>query len=201
MTACAKFGKKFGFFSDKYNSEMVYDEFRYKLTLNAKLFNNPYRGKNLCVICYQEVYDNAPSFLLQCKNASLTNKEFYYKWFANDYERIERWLITDLKMAMVEDDGSLGIIFNDGTKEIFKISADVSKADVAGLVLFGGIGSMIAGNMALKNQKIANTQRWATTINVLISKGTLPEMIFCRYCGTKNKSEDSKCVHCGAILT
>jgi hypothetical protein len=148
------------------------------------------------------------AYLLQCKNAFLTNKEFHYREGQNwedwvDDKKVEEkcWLISSMKMAIVENNGSLGITFNDGTKKIFQISADVSKADVAGLVLFGGVGSLIAGNMALKNQKIANTQRWATTINMLISKGTIPEMIFCRYCGTKNKSEDSKCIHCGAILT
>ena len=32
-------------------------------------------------------------------------------------------------------------------------------------------------------------------------KGTIPTMIFCKYCGARNKSEKSHCVNCGAILT
>ncbi len=33
-----------------------------------------------------------------------------------------------------------------------------------------------------------------------LTKGTLPAMIFCRYCGTRNKADESKCVSCGAKL-
>jgi hypothetical protein len=31
-------------------------------------------------------------------------------------------------------------------------------------------------------------------------KGTIPEIIFCKFCGAKNKPEDSKCINCGALL-
>jgi ribosomal protein L40E len=34
-----------------------------------------------------------------------------------------------------------------------------------------------------------------------IAKGTLPTMVFCRYCGARNKSEQTKCVNCGALLS
>jgi DNA-directed RNA polymerase subunit RPC12/RpoP len=33
-------------------------EFKYKLTLNEKLPQNSYHGKNLCSKCYTEVYEN-----------------------------------------------------------------------------------------------------------------------------------------------
>lgn len=158
----------------------------------------PYCGKpvqskdNFCPYCRKPL-----GILFQSKNAILTNKMFYYKRF----EGFNGWLITNMKMALVENNGSLAIIFNDGIKKEFNINADVSKADVAGLALFGGVGSIIAGKMAIKNQVKATSQQWAITINMLISKGKLPEMIFCRYCGAKNKSSDSKCINCGALLT
>jgi len=34
-----------------------------------------------------------------------------------------------------------------------------------------------------------------------LTKGTIPTMIFCRYCGARNNSEKSHCVNCRAILT
>lgn len=62
MSTCARCGKEFGFFSTKFNSETVYDtEFNYNSTLNAKLPNNPYRGKHLCAKCYREVYESSPT--------------------------------------------------------------------------------------------------------------------------------------------
>jgi len=32
-------------------------------------------------------------------------------------------------------------------------------------------------------------------------KGTVPKMIFCKFCGTRNKADQSLCVNCGAPLT
>lgn len=34
-----------------------------------------------------------------------------------------------------------------------------------------------------------------------MQKGTVPTMVFCRFCGTKNKSNQPNCANCGAILT
>ena len=142
--------------------------------------------------------------LLKCKNASLSNKEFrcrvklpaFWDKFVD-----QCWFISDMTMAIVEDNGSLGIIFKDGTKREFNLGIDNStKAAAAGLIMFGGVGTMIAGNMAIKNQIKATSQQWVTAINALIAKGKLPEMIYCKYCGTKNKSSEPKCLNCGAIL-
>lgn len=36
---------------------------------------------------------------------------------------------------------------------------------------------------------------------VALTKETIPDMIICPYCGTKNKPDASKCINCGATLT
>ncbi len=153
----------------------------------------------------KEAYNKEDAVLLKCKNASLTNKEFRCRVkLPTFWDKFENtcWHISDMTMAIVEDNGSLGIIFKDGTKRDFKLSLSTGTAlSATGLILFGGVGSMIAGNMAIKNQIKATSQQWATAINMLISKGKVPEMIYCKFCGTKNKSDESKCLHCGAILT
>jgi ribosomal protein L40E len=33
-----------------------------------------------------------------------------------------------------------------------------------------------------------------------LAKGSIPTMIFCRYCGARNKADQTKCVNCGALL-
>jgi hypothetical protein len=167
-----------------------------------------YKGKKLCKDCAMKLINsntvqkttNILAPLLQCGNACLTNKEFSYR--SGGKKAVPcKWLISDMTMAIVQDNGSLGIIFNDGTKEEFKLSIDNQTIlSAAGIALFGGVGTMIAGNMALKNQIKTTSQQWASAINMLISKGKLPEMIYCKYCGTKNKSTDAKCLHCGAML-
>lgn len=137
--------------------------------------------------------------LLQCENAVLTDKDFRYRPNDDIFER--SWQISDMTMALVQNNGSLCIIFNDNAKREFELGLDVwTKVSIAGLALFGGVSSIIAGNMALGNQIKATSQQWASAINALIAKGKLPEMIYCKYCGTKNKSIDPKCSHCGAIL-
>jgi hypothetical protein len=136
--------------------------------------------------------------LLQCKNAVLTDKDFRYR-SNDDFEKT--WQISDMTMAMVQNNGSLCILFKDNVKREFDLGLDVwTKVSITGLALFGGVSSIIAGNMALNNQIKATSQQWASAINALIAKGELPEMIYCKYCGTKNKSIDPKCLHCGAIL-
>jgi hypothetical protein len=35
----------------------------------------------------------------------------------------------------------------------------------------------------------------------VLSKGTAPLMIFCKFCGARNKSDRSNCANCGAVLT
>lgn len=34
-----------------------------------------------------------------------------------------------------------------------------------------------------------------------VAAGKPPAMIFCKYCGTRNKADESKCMNCGAKLT
>jgi len=138
--------------------------------------------------------------LLQCDNAVLTNNEFRYR--SNDEIFENSWLVSDISMAIVQDDGSLMIIFKDETRKEFNLGIDTwTKISEAGILLFGGIGTIITGNMAINNKIKATSQQWASGINMLISKRRLPEMTYCKYCGTKNALTEFKCVHCGAILS
>jgi len=34
-----------------------------------------------------------------------------------------------------------------------------------------------------------------------MAKGTIPVMIFCKFCGARNKADQSRCANCGATLT
>jgi hypothetical protein len=34
-----------------------------------------------------------------------------------------------------------------------------------------------------------------------LAKGTIPTMMFCKYCGARNKADQTCCVNCGAVLT
>ncbi len=149
-----------------------------------------------------EINNKQHIVLLRSKNYVLTTKAFHIQPANNDPKKESLiFMISDMAMAIVENEGALGIIFKDGSKTKIKLDVDMGTTlSSVGLILFGGIGDTIAGNMALKNKIKATSQQWATAINALIAKGKLPEMIYCKYCGTKNKSSDSLCIHCGAIL-
>lgn len=163
------------------------------------------------------VPNTGKSALLHCKNAWLTNEEFYY---GNG-----KWQISNMVLALVRDNGSLAIQFNDGVTKEFRLAIDNSTmASAAGLALFGGVGTIIAGNMALKNQIMSTSQQWAAAINLLISKRKPPEMtpvkengqivrekeiirekevivkVRCSYCKNLYNETLDKCPHCGARL-
>ena len=169
-----------------------------------------FKGKLVCKNCALELIKSAGKGqqaqpLLKCKNAFLTDTELHYDSASGrgSNKRLEHqvWIIANMSMAMMQDNGSLRIIFKDGAIKDFNLGIDNStKASAAGLALFGGVGTIIAGSMAIDNQIKARTQQWVTAINALISKDRLPPMIYCRYCGTKSKSTEPKCLHCGAIL-
>jgi ribosomal protein L40E len=38
------------------------------------------------------------------------------------------------------------------------------------------------------------------TAQAAIAAGTVPQMIFCRFCGARNKSDQTKCSNCAALL-
>jgi hypothetical protein len=149
-----------------------------------------------------EIKNKQHTVLLRSKNYVLTTKAFHIQPAKNNPKKESLiYMISDMTMAIVEDDDALGIIFKDSSKMKIKLDVDTGTTlSAVGLILFGGIGDTIAGNMALKNKIKATSQQWSTAINALISKSKLPEMIYCKYCGTKNKSSDPKCVNCGATL-
>jgi hypothetical protein len=61
MGSCAKCGRDFGLYTTKYASGTLYDaEMGFELSLDDRYPENPYREKNLCKKCYEEVYENAP---------------------------------------------------------------------------------------------------------------------------------------------
>jgi hypothetical protein len=52
--------------------------FRYKLSLNERYPDNPYRDMKLCDKCYREVYENAPVLLVENSSddkSVVTNKK------------------------------------------------------------------------------------------------------------------------------
>jgi hypothetical protein len=54
-----------------------------------------------------------------------------------------------------------------------------------------------------KIQDLLNTVRAEKkrTAQEALAKGTLPAMIFCKFCGARNKADQSHCANCGAVLT
>ena len=48
--------------------------------------------------------------------------------------------------------------------------------------------------------KVAREEKKRLAVEAM-NKGTVPAMIFCRFCGARNKADQSKCANCGAVLT
>jgi hypothetical protein len=48
--------------------------------------------------------------------------------------------------------------------------------------------------------KVAREEKKRLAVEAM-TKGTVPTMIFCRFCGARNKADQSNCANCGAVLT
>jgi hypothetical protein len=65
----------------------------------------------------------------------------------------------------------------------------------------GGISD--AKTVVQKIQELLNDVRQESKrlAREALSRETLPSMIFCKYCGAKNKASETKCVNCGALMS
>jgi len=91
----------------------------------------------------------------------------------------------------------------------------ISGFGVLALRVFVGIGTQSGEYIVsgVKEKRIENVeeeiQRLLTEVRQekkrlaqeALAKGTVPAMIFCKFCGTRNKADQSHCANCGAPLT
>jgi hypothetical protein len=94
---------------------------------------------------------------------------------------------------------------------------DFKYSDIANVIIDRGITrSTIKCTLRLRGEPLllndlpnADAEKAYVTIRENISKlqttsspkGTMPEVIICKFCGATNKPGDSRCVNCGAPLT
>ena len=133
--------------------------------------------------------DKKKGILLRCRNAWLSDSQFSC--------RRSFWQISDIAEASVNNNDSISIRFKDGKTMAFRLATDSAvMVSVEKLSFF----NIQTANDAFKAYTNARTQQWVDTINMLISKKTQLETIYCKYCGAKNKLNEPKCNHCGAPL-
>ena len=193
MSTCARCGKKFGFFSTRFNSETVYDtEFHYKLTLNAKYPSNPYMRKNLCSECYREVYENAPT-LLEAQNLESARRYAHAK---------TGWVIAGSVLLIIFGVVSVLLLSaNNGVTQELTTSGYTFLAMSVFLSLLG-IVFIIVGVVS-KDRPIApaNQSYIKSSPSPYYNVPARPTVLtakFCKYCG-KELSPDSVnfCTNCG----
>lgn len=68
-------------------------------------------------------------------------------------------------------------------------------------VIFGGQGSPAEIRGSIDKLLKDVRQERKRIAQEALAKGSTPAMIFCKYCGARNKSDQSNCGNCGAILT
>jgi len=97
--------------------------------------------------------------LLQCRNAWLSNMDFYY--CRNFFK------VPDMVEALVDKNGSLAIRFNDGKTRKFKLAPN--ETEMASMDWNRNlVGSFVLTNRFMKKR----SEKWAATINELISRQT-----------------------------
>lgn len=107
------------------------------------------------------------------------------------------YYLKDMEKATLKKGGlfsptRLLIDFKNKEQKEFTVTTKLSGNAQLDMFATGSTASMHA-------EILANVQHWVETLNTLILR-PLPDMIYCKYCGTKNQSSVSKCIQCGAIL-
>jgi hypothetical protein len=133
--------------------------------------------------------DSKKGILLRCKNAWLSNTEFFYtpSYFP----------ISNMNEASVNEKNILTIRFKNNEIKEFKLAPDDMALE-------------LTNKLAVFDQEFANetfraylktkNQQWADTITKLIHEKLEADVVTCEHCGAKNKLGDTKCFYCGAIL-
>lgn len=68
-------------------------------------------------------------------------------------------------------------------------------------VPFAGQGTISEIRHAIETLLTEVRQEKKRLAQEALAKGTVPVMIFCKFCGTRNKADQSHCANCGAPLT
>jgi hypothetical protein len=128
------------------------------------------------------------------KKVVLTNKRLIFIQvkgrFKKTYIKEDEIRIEDVESAHYETGFSTIVIqLKNGEKDVIDLVRSDSIVD-----FYLGADSDI-----LDVRLQATIDRWVNEINRLTGK--VPKMIYCRYCGAKNKPTDIKCTNCGAPLS
>jgi len=110
--------------------------------------------------------------------------------FSKTYQKVDEIPIEDIESARYDPEfGAIIVQLKNGEKEVIDLIGSDSLADV-----------LMGTNSEISEVRLqATTDRWVNEINRLAVK--VPKMIYCKYCGAKNKPTETKCVNCGALLS
>lgn len=129
------------------------------------------------------------------KKLVLTNRRLIFLQgtgiFVKTYRKEGEIPIKDIESAHYDTVfGAIRLQLKNGEKEIIDFSYSFEDA----------VGSFLGtkSHDVLEVRLQATIDRWVNEINRLIAR--VPEMVYCRYCGAKNKPTETKCVHCGALM-
>jgi hypothetical protein len=128
------------------------------------------------------------------KKLVLTNKRLIFlqsKGRINrTYQKEDEIPIEDIESARYDPEfGAIMLQLKNGEKEVIDLVGSDSPADI-----------LMETNSEISEVRLqATTDRWVNEINRLAVK--VPKMIYCKYCGAKNKPTETKCMNCGALLS
>ena len=130
------------------------------------------------------------------KKLVLTNRRLIFLQgsgrFNKTYQKEDEIAIEDIESAHYDTEfGAVTLQLKNGEKDLVEFG--MSDSDHLEEMFLGTDHDI----MDVRLQ--ATIDRWVNEINRLAVK--VPKMVYCKYCGAKNKSTDTKCVHCGALLT
>ncbi len=108
------------------------------------------------------------------------------------YQKEDEIAIEEIESAHYDTEfGAVSLQLKNGEKDL--VAFGISNSDNLEVMVLGTDPDILDVKLQ------ATIDRWVGEINRLAV--TVPKMVYCKYCGAKNKATDTKCVHCGALLT
>lgn len=121
----------------------------------------------------------------------LTNKRLIFlRGMHEAYQKEDEISIDDIKSIRYDtESGAIMLQLKNGEKDVIQLVHSDGFADV-----------LVGADPVLDVSLQATIDRWVNRINQLMMKAPTYKMIQCKYCGAKNRSTETTCGHCGALL-
>ena len=119
-----------------------------------------------------------------------TKRLIFLRGMHETYQKEDEISIDDIESIRYDiESGAIMLQLKNGEKDVIQLVNSDNFADI-----------LVGDEPILDVSLQATMNKWVNRINQLMMKAATCKMIQCKYCGAKNRSTETTCAHCGALL-